>query len=102
MDTAAQVNAQGNVAIDWVKVRKNACAEVETPADWPDDVKPVNWQGINLLGVSQRSNDLFWDGKRVETTKRLANFERSIAGIGATAAAILAIVDAGRAFGLWP
>jgi hypothetical protein len=59
-----------NNKIDWAASRQHPFAEVETPDDWPKGVKPISWNGMNLLGVGP-SGGLYWDGRQVKTEVHL-------------------------------
>lgn len=82
------------MAFDFAEARRQPFADEPGPADW-GDVRPLSWNGIGLFGVGTDGN-LYWDGKLVETTKRLANFERVLAIIGAGSAAIIALIEVAR------
>lgn len=68
---------------------------------WPPTVHPVTFDDIGKLGVDSRDNALFWNGQAVEIRKRLANFERFMAAIGAGSALIIAAIEIGRSIGWW-
>ena len=78
--------------IDWDAARRQPFADVETPPDWPRDVKPLAWQGINLLGVDDRRN-VYWDGQRLQTVAKLGWVERALATAVAVGTVSMAIVD---------
>ena len=40
-----------------------------TPPDWPPDVTPIGVEDLDKLGLNP-SNQLFWDGKRIEVRNR--------------------------------
>lgn len=86
---------------DWEHLRKNAFSPSDTPTYWPREVKAISMGGLPFLGVHQRTRDLYWDGKLIETTKRLANFERFLATIGATGALLAGVHPFGTTFGWW-
>ena len=41
-----------------------------TPEGWPPDVTPISVEDLDRLGLN-RSNQLFWDGKRIEVSNHL-------------------------------
>jgi hypothetical protein len=73
---------------------------------WPEGVEPISWVNIDRLGVGQ-DNQLYWDGRRVETRSRLdlTFWQKVIAGV--TGLAVIAGglgglsqgIDAGHNFG---
>lgn len=52
------------------------------PPDWPDNVTPVSITGLGLIGLDEKTNEMFWDGKRLITEKRFTDFERRLAIVG--------------------
>ncbi|MDX0530758.1 hypothetical protein [Sinorhizobium medicae] len=56
--------------VDWEAARRKPFADVETPEDWPEGVKPMSWQGTNLLGADGKGG-LYWDGKKIKTEIKL-------------------------------
>lgn len=59
------------------------------PPGWPDGVQPISVDDLARLGIDAR-NQLFWDGRRVETRNllTLTRFQKSLAAI-VTVCAIL-------------
>lgn len=88
-------------ATDWQEMRRTAFADEAGPPDWGTDIRPMSWNGVGLFGVHRRTGDLHWDGKQVETTKRLATFERVLATIGAIGALLAGIHPFGASMGIW-
>ncbi len=86
-----------DVATDWERIRKQPFAEGKTPDDWPTEVRQISFQGLNLLGVD-RSGQLYWDGKRLQTVARLNWYERVLATIAALGTGSVALFDAIRFF----
>ena len=82
--------------VDWAKVRATRFAPFVTPEDWPRTVRPISMNGLGLLGVDERNGDLYWDGTKVETTKRLATFERTLAILATAATVAVAAVEVAR------
>lgn len=89
------------MALDWEKIRQNKWASDTSPDGWPAGVRPISQTGLSLFGIDPATNDLFWDGRRVETTKRLANYERALATIGAAGAFLAGVHPFGHSFGWW-
>jgi hypothetical protein len=55
-----------------------------------------------LFGIDPATNDLYWNGQKVQTTRRFSNVERAIAFAGLAAAWAIAVVEIGRSAQLWP
>ena len=51
-----------------------------------------------MFGVHEETGNLYWDGKLVQTTNRLGNFERGLAIALAASLVSLAVLDAIRFF----
>ena len=49
---------------------------------WPDGVEPIALEDLGRLGIS-RSDELFWDGRRIEVRRSLVltRFQKVITGI---------------------
>ncbi len=60
------------------------------PEHWPEDVRVISTNGLALLGLDGKGN-LYLDGERLYTAKRLATQERALAWI-VTAATVLGAV----------
>src|ERR1700712_3445021 len=54
-------------------------------ADWPADVTPLGVEDLERLGLN-RSNQLFWDGKRIEVRQSL-----TLTGLQKTLAAVVSV-----------
>lgn len=88
-----------NEPIDWERARQQPFADVDTPDDWPKDVKPMNWQGLRLLGADSKGG-LYWDGKKLKSEVKLGRFA-SLMGVliaistfvAAFATSIMAVLD---------
>lgn len=68
----------------------------QRPEHWPADVEIISLEGLSFLGLDSKGN-LYLDGHRVHTERRLATQERWIAWIVAIStivAAIAAVVGA--------
>jgi hypothetical protein len=55
--------------LDWEHLRQLAGSQVGA-SGWPQNVKAITMQGLNLLGVDDE-NRLYWDGRPVEIRRRL-------------------------------
>jgi hypothetical protein len=69
-----------NKPIDWDAARQQPFADVDTPNDWPRDVKPMNWQGMNLLGADGKGG-LYWDGKKLRSEVKLGWFANLVGAL---------------------
>jgi hypothetical protein len=87
---------------DWDTIRKSRLS-TERPTEWPEGVFAISMTGASLLGIHEKSGQLYWDGKEVVTRSavRLGTFERWIAAIAAFATFGTFITNAGRAMGWW-
>jgi hypothetical protein len=83
--------------IDWEASRRQPFADVVTPPDWPQNVRPISWNGLNLLG-SDGAGGLYWDGKKIQTVTRLGWIERILASAVAVGTVSMAVFDAIRYF----
>jgi hypothetical protein len=89
--------------MDWDRVRKNRFAKDQPPSDWPEGVCGISLEGLNLLGVDEKSNNPYWDGKEVvlRTIFRLATFEKGLAIACLLIATGGLLLNVGRAAGWW-
>ncbi len=89
--------------MDWDHIRKKRFANDQPPSDWPEGVRGISLEGLNLLGVDEKYNKLHWDGKEVvlRTMFRLATFEKGLAIAGLLIAAGGLLLNVGRADGWW-
>ena len=71
------------------------------PHGWPQNVKPISMNGLDHLGVDPKTNELYWDGQKIVTERKLANFERTLALLATVATCAAALVEVGRAGGWW-
>jgi hypothetical protein len=72
---------------DWTRIRAHKISN-ERPNDWPEGVRAISQQGLNLFGIKETTGQLFWDGKQVRTRSilLLGAPERWIAGFAAAGA----------------
>lgn len=88
--------------IDWDHTRQFALVkDGKTPPTWPPDVKGISTNGLNLLGINQRTRELYWDGEKLVTERKLATFDRVLAVLGLLVGAVVAVVEVGNAAGWW-
>ena len=66
---------------NWNAVRKTRFADSGTPPEWPTTVKSISMDGLSLVGVDERTNELYWDGQKLVTERRFSAFERTLAVI---------------------
>ena len=67
------------------------------PEHWPADVETISLEGLSFLGLDSKGN-LYLDGSRVHTERRLATQERVIAWLVAASTVVAAIATAYDAF----
>jgi hypothetical protein len=55
------------MAIDWERVRANRYSKEPPPRgwNWPENIRPISLEGLNLLAVEPDTNKLYWNGKEV-------------------------------------
>lgn len=85
--------------IDWEQIRRHRHVEDESPPEWPTGVQAISSSGLTLLGIHEKSGELYWDGQQVVTARRLANFERWMAALVTAATVVMALIEVGRAAG---
>ena len=87
---------------DWTAVRR-AHLSKERPDEWPPGVYAISIDGLSLMGVHERHNTLYWDGKEIVTRKvvRLGKFEQWIAGVAAVSTLGIFILGLGEVAGWW-
>jgi hypothetical protein len=75
----------------------------ERPPEWPEGVRAISMNGVALLGVHEKSGELFWDGRRVLIHRpfELGWVERIIAGLAAVATFGVFVIEFGRSAGWW-
>ncbi len=67
---------------DWDRIRANKWSPVDTPPNWPTEVRPISQPGLSLFGINPSTNELYWDGSKLITEKRFTTFERGLAIVG--------------------
>jgi hypothetical protein len=58
---------------------------------WPAGVESLGVGNIDRLGRHRKTNELYWDGQKLVTERRLANFERVMVFIATFSTAVGAI-----------
>jgi len=84
--------------LDWNLIRRFRFADASTPPEWPQGVRAISLEGLQLLGLDNEGR-LFWDGKQLQTVTRLGLFERALAALVAIGTLSMAIFDVLRFFG---
>lgn len=87
---------------EWEHLRRIAFSRIR-PSDWPDGVRSISVEGTGLLGVHDKTGELYWDGKPVALRRpiRLGTFERWAVVIAALGTVGTFIVEVGRSAGFW-
>jgi hypothetical protein len=83
--------------VDWDQVRAMKFSTETPPADWDRDVTPISMKGLALLGLHRRTHRLHFDGIELVTKYSLERFERTALAIGTASAAVIALIEIGRA-----
>jgi hypothetical protein len=88
--------------IDWKNIRATKMS-AESPPDWDKDIKGISLNGLTLFGVSQKTGNLYWDGKEIVVKKEvtLRTYELVLATCVTLATVGVFVVEAGRSLGLW-
>jgi hypothetical protein len=58
----------------------------------------LSLKGSALFGINEETGNLYWDGKLIQTSNRLGNFERGLGIVLTTAIVVMAILDAAGFF----
>ncbi|PSH61196.1 hypothetical protein CU102_27320 [Phyllobacterium brassicacearum] len=83
---------------DLSEARNGRFSREPVPSHWPRGVKQLSIKGSALFGVHEETGNLYWDGKLVQTSNRLANFERGLGVVLVASMVSLAMFDAIRFF----
>ncbi|TIQ85258.1 MAG: hypothetical protein E5X38_21245 [Mesorhizobium sp.] len=78
-----------------------AWSNAPAPEHWPSNVKKISIDGLDRIGIDPKTNELFWDGQKLVTERKLASFERWLAFFATLATCVGAFVEVGRAAGWW-
>lgn len=79
-------------------------SESTPPPHWPKHVKIISMEGLAHIGVDPKTSELYWDGQKLVTERKLAGFERGLATVATIATclgALAACAEAGRSLGWW-
>ncbi len=57
--------------VDWAQSRMFRFSMETAPPEWPEGVKGISMNGLNLLGIHERSGRLYWDGKQLMTRNKI-------------------------------
>ncbi|ATU95563.1 hypothetical protein [Phyllobacterium zundukense] len=83
---------------DLSDTRNGRFSRESVPPHWPREVKQLSLKGSALFGIHEETGNLYWDGKLVQTSNRLGNFERGLGMVLVASLVSLAIFDAIRFF----
>ena len=88
--------------MDWNKIRTNRLSK-ERPESWPEGVYGISLEGVSMIGVHEKSNKLYWDGKEIVTRSivRLGKIEIWFAGIATASTLGMFVLGLGKAFCWW-
>ena len=90
------------MTINWEDVRRNAFyTEGPTPDHWPNDVRPVSFDGLSLLGLDRNLN-LHWDGRRIEYHLGFTFWQKVLAWTVGISAGVVAVAAVLALFGVGP
>lgn len=80
------------MAQNWKAIRDNAISS-ERPTDWPPNVRAISMDGVALFGVDERTRELYWDGQKLVTDRKISleGWTLALAVIATTATAVAAI-----------
>jgi len=99
---------QQDTGPDWHEIRRLAFTRGPTPPEWPQGVRQISLDGLQLLGIDD-TTQLFWDGQRVHVERRfvLSFWQKAgaiivaLGALGAVAQGITATVNEGCTRGWW-
>jgi hypothetical protein len=83
---------------DMSDIRNSRFSREPAPPHWPRNVRQLSAKGSDQFGIHEETGNLYWDGKLVQTTNRLGNFERGLVITLAVSMVSLAVFDAIRFF----
>jgi hypothetical protein len=68
---------------NWDHAEKHAATK-DKRGGWPEGVHGISLEGLDLLGIHEKTRALYWDGKQIvlRNVFALTTFERTIAVIG--------------------
>lgn len=88
--------------MDWAKIRKTRLSS-ERPSEWPDGVYAISFDGLSLLGVHEKEDKLYWDGREIVTRRvvQLGKVELWLAFFATVATVGMFVLSLGKAVGWW-
>jgi hypothetical protein len=89
--------------VDWEKHRRFKFTQDDPPSHWPKGVRGISTNGLNLLGIHEKTGEIYWDGKEILVKRpfELGTVERWIAGLAALATFGVFILELGRTVWGW-
>lgn len=86
----------------WSKIREFRLSDGR-PDEWPDGVYAISTDGLDLLGIHEKTDKLYWDGKEIVTRSvvRLGSFELWLASIATLAGVGMLVLEVGKIIGWW-
>lgn len=66
------------------------CSNAPAPEYWPYNVRKISIDGLHKIRIDPTTNELFWDGQKLVTERRLASFERWLAFLATSATCVCA------------
>lgn len=84
--------------LDWEHLRRHRYIKEAPPPEWKSGLRPVSMEGLPFLAVDPTTNELYWDGQKLITERKLASFERWLAGIATVATVVTAAVEVAAYF----
>jgi hypothetical protein len=85
---------------DWARIRAHKLAD-ERPEGWPQGVRAISLEGLQLFGIHERTSKLYWDGEEIVTKVRLKTFERALALIATVSGFGIFVLQLGKAASWW-
>jgi len=88
--------------LEWSQIRRHKFSG-ERPAEWLASVQGISTEGLNLLGINERTGKLHWDGDEIVTKNllRFQTYERFLATCAALIALAGLILNIGKSAGWW-
>lgn len=88
---------------DWAEMRASKHTTSPGPEDWPEHIRPLSMNGLCLFALDPTTNDLYWDGRLVQTRRvvSLRGLELALAIIAAMGTFAAGLHPFGVTFGWW-
>lgn len=88
--------------VDWQQIRATKISPGR-PEEWPKELRAISRNGLTLFGIHDETGNLYWDGKALETKKRLKLtwYELLLAAMAAVGTFGVFVIDAGRSLKWW-